>query len=215
LLQAVEREHGPDHPDAISAKIDLGWMYRQADRLEDAERLTRDALERARRVLGRDHSQTLVAVNNLAIIFKQMGRMAEAEPLYIESVEASKRTLGPKHPETVAGMVNLAGFYMAAKRYKEAVEMCSRSIAIFNETMPPDFYGKGIAFRIRGEARLKTNDDAGAEKDLRAAYGILSKQGGEGSPRLHSIALLLAEASDHLGKPGEAAAWRAKAGTSN
>jgi hypothetical protein len=77
--------------------------------------------------------------------------------------------------------------------------------------MPPDFFGKGVALRVRGDSRMRLKNYGEAEKDLAAAYGILAKQSAPGSPRLSELTNLVAEDCDHLGKTEVAAEWRAKA----
>ncbi len=208
LIAILDRDYGPDHPDGLAAKASLGWLYQQQNRYEDAERLTRGALDAMRRVLGNEHAETLMAVNNLAIIYKKMGRFSEAEPLYIESVENSRRALGEKHPETVTGMVNLATFYLAAGRLREAEEVATRSIEIFDEVMPPEYFVKAVARRVRGESRSRRGDFAGAERDLLAAYPIFVGHAGETSSRANEIRALLADLYERTDRRDEAAKWR-------
>jgi serine/threonine protein kinase/tetratricopeptide (TPR) repeat protein len=211
VIGTLEREFGPDQPTALAARTSLGWMYRQAGRLPEAEKMTRETLVRERRVYGNDHSETQTAVNNLAIILKELGRTAEAEPLYVECVETGKRTLGERHPETLASMVNLATFYLLEKRYAKSLDLCSHCIDLFNQVMPPDFYGKGVALKVRGECQLRLRNLEASEKDLSAAYGIFVKQSPPGSPRLRDLAKMLGDVTDQLGHAQQAAQWRAKA----
>ena len=63
-------------------------------KLEEAERLHRDVLNRQREVLGEMHPNTLASSNNLAECLRAQGKLEEAELLH-RDVLNRQRTLGP------------------------------------------------------------------------------------------------------------------------
>ena len=63
--------------------------------LEEAERLSRQALEILTRALGEDHPDVAAARNNLAGVLERRGKLDEAETLFRKSAEGYVKFLGP------------------------------------------------------------------------------------------------------------------------
>ena len=209
LIHLLRENYGPDYPQLLSARVSLGWMYRLAGRKEDAERETSEGLDAERRVLGSDHAETMVAINNLAIIEKDLGHFAKAEPLYLENLERAQRVQGPKHPEAITSVVNLASFYYDRGRYAESESRANQAVTLFEGVVPDDFPGKNIARQLRGLSLLKLGRNAEAEKDLLAAEKVLMPLFGPEHRRVKELHAALAEVEARLGKPAEAAKWKA------
>ena len=73
-LAARERVLGPDHPDILVSRNNLGAAYQAAGRLDEAIPLYEQALAVRERVLGPDHPRTLTSRNNLANVYRAAGR---------------------------------------------------------------------------------------------------------------------------------------------
>jgi non-specific serine/threonine protein kinase/serine/threonine-protein kinase len=123
LGQALEirrRTLGPKHPDTLTARGDLAWVYRNEGRFSEAEKLQRETLDLQRSVLGADHPDTLRTQNDLAATLELEGQLAEAEKLHRETLEIRRRVLGPEHHDTLASMHNLAGTLFDEQKFAEA-----------------------------------------------------------------------------------------------
>lgn len=89
-LGALPRPQTPDEDqpkeewdrDGADKLAKAGRLCKLYGRLEQAERLTRRALEVKQYVMGDDHPDTLTALDNLALILKEQGRLADSEPLF-------------------------------------------------------------------------------------------------------------------------------------
>src|SRR5205814_1095177 len=77
-------------------------------RMQEAELLHRDALERRRKLLGEDHPDTLQAMNNYAWCLGYLGRWQEAEPFFRDALQRRRRVLGEDHPDTINSNNNYA-----------------------------------------------------------------------------------------------------------
>jgi tetratricopeptide (TPR) repeat protein len=102
---------------------DLAVSLEMTGRLNEAEKLERDALEIQRRVLGNDHPDTLTSMNNLAFTLRREGRYPEAEQLFREALDIRRRVLGNDHPATAGSMSNLAITLAREGRYPEAEQL--------------------------------------------------------------------------------------------
>ena len=57
---------GPNYPETLATRRNLGIAYESAGRLSEAVPLYQQALADAERILGRNHPQTAAFRNNLA-----------------------------------------------------------------------------------------------------------------------------------------------------
>jgi hypothetical protein len=108
LLADMERILGPDHPDTIDTRGNLGEAYRAGGRAAEAIPLHERAVADRERILGPDHPDTLTSRNNLAAAYRAAGRAAEAIPLFERTLADRERILGPDHPDTLTSRNNLA-----------------------------------------------------------------------------------------------------------
>ena len=60
---------------------DLAWIYRDQERLKEAEGIQMRVMETRKRVLGEEHPDTLISMGDLALIYRGQERWAEAEEL--------------------------------------------------------------------------------------------------------------------------------------
>ena len=103
--------------------------------LEQAERLSRQALGILTHALGEEHPDVAAARNNLAGVLERRGKRGEAEILFRKSVEAYVKLLGPDHPYAASARHNLAviffrrGDYAAAEQLeRQVLESLRRSV---------------------------------------------------------------------------------------
>ena len=212
LLDLERKKTGTDDaPIVLETLNNLGQVYVEQDRLVDAERVTGEALGRARRVLGNEHKETMNYVNNLAIIERRLGKTAEAEPLYREAYEVSRRLFGAETLTTLISMANLATFYAKAGRCVGQEAFLNRAVELSRKHAPPETPTLGLALRAAGDCRLKQGRLNEAEQALLEAESLLNRVFGPASHRVVEAQRSLAETYARLGRPALAAEWRRKA----
>ena len=111
VRQEAKRVLGPDHPDTLTAQINLAVAYQEAGRAAEAIPLFVRSLEALERRLGPDHRDAMTTRNNLAVAYREAGRAAEAIPLLERTLAVLERRLGPEHPNAVTTRNNLAVAY--------------------------------------------------------------------------------------------------------
>ncbi|GAA0914621.1 tetratricopeptide repeat protein [Streptomyces thermoalcalitolerans] len=124
-----ERMLGVDHPDTLSARVNLAVSYWQAGRTGEAIEIEERVLADSERVLGVDHPDTFLARANLAGSYGQAGRMGEAIDLQERVVADRERVLGSDHPNTLRVRANLAASYEQVGRMGEAIDLLERVLA--------------------------------------------------------------------------------------
>ena len=106
----------------------LGLLLKEQGKLEEAEVLSRRALEGSERVLGVDHPDTLNSVNKLGSLLQDQGKLEEAEVLFRRALEGKERVLGVDHPHTLTSMYNLAGLLEQKGDLSSAESFARRSL---------------------------------------------------------------------------------------
>ena len=137
-LALAERMLGSEHPDTLRCVKNLGDLYYEQDRNDEAERLFKRALETRDHVLGSEHANTLVSVNDLGVLYQTEKRYGDAEPLFKRALEARERVLGPDHPDTLLSLSNLASLYNAEERAGEAEPLYQRAFQTRERVLGPE-----------------------------------------------------------------------------
>ena len=91
---------GPDHPDTLRLQANLGRTFTALGRANEALPLTRDSLERSRRVFPESSWILGTRVKYHADALAATGATAEATRLYDEAIEMFRSALGPEHDRT-------------------------------------------------------------------------------------------------------------------
>ncbi|KAH8821335.1 hypothetical protein F5884DRAFT_816866 [Xylogone sp. PMI_703] len=106
----------------------LGDLYADQGKLDEAEKMYQRALQGRERSLGPDHASTLNTVNNLGLVYADQGKLDEAEKMYQRALQGRKRTLGPDHASTLNTVNNLGRLYKMQNKLDEAEKMHQRAL---------------------------------------------------------------------------------------
>ena len=201
-----------DAPIVLQTLNNLGQVYLELDRLEDAERVTGDALARGRRVLGNEHKETLNYVNNLGIIERRLGKTAEAEALYREAYESSRRAVRRRDAlDTLISMSNLATLLRQDRPVRGAGGVPGERRGARPEARPARHARRWASpCRAAGDCHLSWDGRRGRAA-LLESEALLVKIHGPDSPRVVEVRKSLAETYAKLGQPTRAAEWKRKA----
>ncbi|KXJ85413.1 Tetratricopeptide repeat-domain-containing protein, partial [Microdochium bolleyi] len=69
----------------------LGILYRNQGKLDEAEKMYLRALRGYEKALGPDHTSTLDTVNNLGNLYSHQGKLDEAEKMYLRALHGYER----------------------------------------------------------------------------------------------------------------------------
>ena len=114
----------------------LAENYKLLDRLEEAEELSRRAVEVFRQEYGADeHPKLAIGISNLASTVRQLGRYEEAESLQREAIEIFRATLGDDHYYLAVQYNNLAATLKQMDRLEEAEPLQAEAIRITRDQL--------------------------------------------------------------------------------
>ena len=106
VLEATEKEVGPNGPDTLKAVSKLSIIYFKEGQYEEAESFYLRALGGQERELGPDHPDTLQTVLDLASGFFKKGQYDAAKPLFERALGAHERAFGDNHLRTLWSVMN-------------------------------------------------------------------------------------------------------------
>jgi len=106
---------------AADPMSNLGVLYFNEGRLEEATSYMREAVEMRRKSLPRDHPDLMNDEYNYASALEQNGQAAAAEPIFRELLASYQRVLGPQHIDTLMAQQGVANNLLRQRRYSEAM----------------------------------------------------------------------------------------------
>jgi tetratricopeptide (TPR) repeat protein len=142
----------------------LGVIYSELNRHEDALKLQNETLRIMKRALPKDHPHTLACMSNLANSYAALNRHAEALNLRRETLAIQKRVLPKDHVDSIRSMVNLARSHIQLGGDAEAILLLDEAIAKARIIPAASQQLLPFAFSVRGMHYRKVGDPVGCRE---------------------------------------------------
>ncbi len=182
VLAAGASDPSISDDDRATTLNNLGLVYRETARFDDAERRLVEAGEIFERLYGGDHPSLASVLNNLGLVYRSRGRYGAAETVYERALDIRERALGENHPNTAQSLANLAVVRQAQGRFDEAEDLLSRSLAIREIVLGPDHPDTSESIGSLGRLYLETGRFSLAEPLLRRAIEVRERALGPDHP---------------------------------
>ena len=118
-----------------TALNNLGEIYRQLERFDEAEPLFREALAIDEATLGPEDQGLAKPLNNLALVQRARGDHVEAERNLKRSLRILENSLGRRHPDVAGSLNNLARLYETTGFPERAQPLLERALMIARDTL--------------------------------------------------------------------------------
>jgi tetratricopeptide (TPR) repeat protein len=159
-LAIYETEVGTEHFVYLSALNNLGLVYQDLKRYDDAERLHQQALGALQRSGGQD-TALATTLNNLASVAMATKRYGEAQGFLRRALEVYRETAGARSVLYLTGVNNLAAACFLAGDYTGAEAGYQEATTLMEQVLGPDHPD---TLRARnGLARTRDNLAAGGD----------------------------------------------------
>jgi tetratricopeptide (TPR) repeat protein len=132
-LDLATRFHGEIHPTVAVAKLNLGNLYSQRGRSDDALKITEEGLAVAEQVYPPSHPTVAGGYTVRAYIHEMQRRWDEAVADREKSLALFRETLGPNHPKVASVLYGLASLYESAGNREMAMERAREAYALRRE----------------------------------------------------------------------------------
>ncbi|MGQ0723549.1 MAG: tetratricopeptide repeat protein [Candidatus Eiseniibacteriota bacterium] len=200
----LQRKVVGDGPALTSTLYNYSELLRQWNRLDDAERVLREALEVDQRMHGPDHPDVASDLVSLARIEKQRFRYAEAETLFRQVLATRVRYYGPEHPQVAHSLSDVAGIIYSQGRLGAADSLYRASVQMHLRTNEPDHPIFAERWRDLGRVAQSRGDHAAAVEYHRKAVEHRTRLFGARDPRVAEMLMFLAGSTAGAGDLEEA-----------
>ncbi|KAK1969104.1 TPR-like protein [Colletotrichum sublineola] len=112
-------EHEDDLKDFSHLLLRMAYHKRNLGKYEEAEQLSRQALEVCEKVLG-EKNYKFRALNDIALFMLLQGKHKEAGQMYRRALERFEKSFGAEHVETLNSLDGLSAVLREQGKYKEA-----------------------------------------------------------------------------------------------
>jgi len=194
-LRAAERALGPADIEVAAALNNLGVLYKDQGRYDEAE----SVYQRARAILVAREEESLelaTLYHNLGGLEHARGRCARGEPLARRGLEIRERALGPEHPDVAADAAALAAILDGAGKREEAEALFRRSLTTFERVYGSHHYEIAVTLNNLAALHQAKGDAEEAERLYRRALTIKEQRLGADHPdvamTLNNLAVLYA-----------------------
>jgi CHAT domain-containing protein len=107
----------------------LALLYTSQGRYDQAELLSKRALEIREKLLVATHPDIASSLNSLALLYVARGRQAEAEEYFKRSLSVRQQALGLDHLDVATSLLSIGLLYSDQGRYVDAYQYFQRTLA--------------------------------------------------------------------------------------
>jgi tetratricopeptide (TPR) repeat protein len=207
VLEGVCKEWGGDHPQAITARLDLAHMLLSARQSDEALALSEEAARLSDRVNGKGHAFSITAWGNTGNVLRSLGRHDEAEEI-LRGLLDGARQRGVRFGRNLLSIQHNLALVLADRGQSEAsLELHRRTVQEAEAALEPENpylarFRTIYAQRLL-EAGPRSSDGRTlreAEAQLRLAVDVLRRAFGESGDWTRQARELLDEATRRPGR---------------
>lgn len=170
-VDVLRKTAGEEHPAMLAAQCSLGTALLGSNRLEEAETVCRNLLERAEKCLPRDHDLLGVVTGQLAQTVSAQDRKAEAEGLFRGSVDILEKS---GHAAAGDNAASFGHMLASMHRTEEAEAMLRRALAIVTKAYGPGHPKVARAYGWLAELLRNTGRVAEADEMMKRSAQVLA-----------------------------------------
>ncbi|MBT2439111.1 tetratricopeptide repeat protein [Streptomyces sp. ISL-36] len=153
---------------------------------QESERLQRQVLVEAQRLLGDTEFSTLVARHNLGVVLRLLGRYREAYELDAESLARNENVLRTRHAHTLNSSNAVAHDLRLLGQYREALARQEANVRVHVQVLGPQHLQTLYA---RTQLALCRRREGGFQQDIGAMMATLLEQLEQVHGRTHYVTL--------------------------
>lgn len=133
-----KRVLAPKDPNGDIILDNLVRVAKKLNKLEEAESVSRHAIEEATQIHGPKHSVTLKFMMELGSVLQAQKRYKEAEAMLSNTLALSEEVLGLEDNLSLWGMDRLVELLVNQRRYEEAEQLQRRSLSTAKKAFGPE-----------------------------------------------------------------------------
>jgi CHAT domain-containing protein/tetratricopeptide (TPR) repeat protein len=166
--------------DFATALVAQGLCHKRHQRVAEAERAYRQAIDILEKVQGPNGRDLAIALDNLGSLYQEHRRFAESEQLRLRALDIFRATLDPASPHIVTTLQNLGALYLMQDRLPKAQGMLELALGAAEKAYGPDSRQVGVvADNLAGVYRSQQRFDQAEAMYLKAIANFEKSLGGD------------------------------------
>jgi CHAT domain-containing protein/tetratricopeptide (TPR) repeat protein len=153
----------------------LGGLYEQEGRLDEAETLLTRSLALYEKTAGPEAIETVNPLTNLGNVYWSRRDFDRAEKDYQRALAIQQKVLGPTHEQVGLSLHNLGGTYLKEGKLPSAEEYFNRAIAVREKALGPDHPALARTFSYLGDVYTAQGNYDKAELEFNRALKLLER----------------------------------------
>jgi tetratricopeptide (TPR) repeat protein len=139
-MLGVEKALGPEHPTLLLMVSNLGTLYHEQGKLDEAEQMYLKALKPGTglEVPNIRPLREIDTMYNLGLLYSKKGELGQAEEMYQLILQSRKEVFGPWHKSTLKVIENIGILYCQQDELDEAEKMLNLALYGFEKVMGPE-----------------------------------------------------------------------------
>src|SRR6185436_13352747 len=159
----------------------MAAVYAQNGRLEQSEKLERQAIALKEESVGPEHPDAAISLDGLGAILTELGRPAEGIAFSDRAIAILSKHADPTDPVLADAIANKATALLALGQHEQALASFERAIAMFSKEADPWSPRLGCALSGIGRTKLALGRHHAAIEPLTRANGIYDRFPGAGT----------------------------------
>ncbi|WP_448528788.1 tetratricopeptide repeat protein [Raineya sp.] len=184
-LSLQEKLLGKKHPDYALTCSQLGYVYQDLGKWQDAEKL----LQEATNIFNErnDKLNYILSLNSLGSLKEHQAFFVEAEKLYKEAQQLCEQHFGKEKSTYATILGNLAGLYFKQGAYKQAEPLLANVLSIKEKVFGKNSPEYHISLMNYAVLKKELGATETAEKDLMKCADYFQKNVGKNTPYYISV----------------------------
>lgn len=203
-LDIFEKNFGEKDRDVASTVNNIAITLHELKEIEEAEKYFLRSLKMNIELFGENSPEASSNYNNLGYIYIDKNDNEKAEWYFKKSLELKINHYGDKHSLVGLANMNLGGFQFRIGKIDESYEYVSRALENFKTSLNPEHIWVGMTNYWYGKVLLEKKEYIPAEKYLRNAVKIQTKNYPADHPNIITASGELGIALYHLQRYTEA-----------
>ncbi|HJQ98140.1 MAG TPA: serine/threonine-protein kinase [Candidatus Polarisedimenticolaceae bacterium] len=171
-IETAKAAYGNESTQVALGLINSAGTYFRANRAADAERVTREGLEMARRV--KDPGTIAYGAQQLSFLVEARGDLAAALPLLQEAYEVNKPQRAPDSLDSAGDLAVMGDLCVKLRRWEDAKKIMEECLAIREKGLPPNDWRVANARGLLGVALANLGQRDKAEPLLTSSAAVIA-----------------------------------------
>ena len=175
---------GKESLPAANSLAQLGWAEWRLNRLDQAEKHSREGLAMRRKLLGNEHALVADSLGKLCFVLANQKKPVESETAAREALTLRQKLLGDDHPDVARSLAALATVLRMAGRYDEAEPYAREALTLHRKLLGNGHYDTTTALNKLAMVLMGQRKFAEAEDLMRESLATQKKLLGDKHPEL-------------------------------